>query len=148
MSDPTPTGFDPTVVAQFFRTLSEFREGNQDFQRDMRGIFCGLQQDIKELRKDIQDVRRELAEGNRMFGVHEEQLRQASEWRKQKEGECQRHQALTQHMTETIHTMRQDMERQKGAAEGIGIGWKVLTGLLGLAIGAAGTAIAIHNMKK
>ncbi len=156
----TNTGFDPTVVAQFFRTLEEFRSGNAEFQRQLLATVNDLREDIKELRKELQDVRQELADGNRTFGVQEQQISAIRDWEKRKEEECRRHQEETRALRDEMlererkqeETLRQaqketqavqnEMRELKAAGTGIGLMWKFIIGAVGLIGSATGVLIA------
>jgi len=153
MSD-TNTGFDPTVVAQFFRTLEEFRSGNAEFQRQLLATVNDLREDIKELRKEIQDVRQQLADGNRTFGIQEQQISAIRDWEKRKEEDCRRHQEETRAIREEMlererkqaETIRQaqketqsvqnEMRELKAAGQGMSLTWKIIVGALGFLVAA------------
>jgi chromosome segregation ATPase len=159
MSD-TNTGFDPSVVAQFFRTLEEFRSGNAEFQRQLLATVNDLREDIKELRKEIQDVRQQLADGNRTFGIQDQQISAIRDWEKRKEEECRRHQEETRALREEMlererkqaeslrqaqketQTVQNEMRELKAAGTGIGMMWKVIIGAVGLLVSVTGLLVA------
>jgi hypothetical protein len=141
-------GFDPTVVAQFFRTLEEFRSGQADFQRNMLGTVNSLRDEFRELRKEIQEIRKELAEGNRIFGVQEQQIKTMQEWTEKKAAECLRHQTLTTNITEEIHSLRMDMEHMKAVGSGLSLAWKIIAGVALLVSTVTGVLVAISRLQQ
>ena len=103
MAKASNTGFDPSIVARFFATLTE------------------LSADIKELRVEMQDIRKELARGHGIFAVHTEKLDSFSRWQVHKELECERHQKETQFVANELATLR-------ATGAGMSLAWKIIVG--------------------
>jgi septal ring factor EnvC (AmiA/AmiB activator) len=124
-TDFGPTGFSPEVVAQFFRTMSEFNIRLKELSVDIKDVR-------QELSTDLKAVQKALAEGNAMFARHTEILKSIMDWQANKERECQKHQAGTAELTKTLQCIREEIQLLKGQREGIGLFWKFLIGFAAL----------------
>jgi hypothetical protein len=124
MSD-TNTGFSPEVVAQFFRTMSEFNSRLKDISVDFKEFRA-------EVAIDLKSVQKTLAEGHTMFATHSMILKNVTEWQAKKEAECAKHQAGTAELMKTLQAIREELQLLKGQRDGIGLFWKFLIGFAAL----------------